>query len=290
MGRPWREKLIGRLETAAELDPLTAAVGACWQRVLRPRAVRDLLSGRQVGHPLHPALVMVTGGALFSATALDVTGKATQVATQRLIAVGLLSATPTVLAGWSDWVDTEQAEKRVGLVHAATNTFALTAYGLSWWQRRRGGNGRTASVLGATAIGLGGWLGGHLVFAQGVGVDTTAFQSGPARWTDVAAASRVTDGFRVVDLDGVSVLLTRVADRVVAVADRCTHRGGPLSDGTRDGDCVRCPWHGSVFDLDTGSVRRGPASRPQPMYQVRERSGRIEIRRQDPRALRTNPV
>jgi nitrite reductase/ring-hydroxylating ferredoxin subunit len=288
--RPRPEQMIGRLETAAELDPLAAAVSGYWQRVLRPRVLRDLLSGRQVGHPLHPALVMVTGGALFGATALDVTGKATRVAAQRLIAVGLLSATPTVLAGWSDWGDTEQAEKRVGLVHAATNTFALTAYGLSWWQRRRGGTGTTPSVVGAVAIGLGGWLGGHLVFAQGVGVDTTAFQSGPTRWTDVAATSRVTAGLRAVDVDGVSVLLTRVDDRVVAIADRCTHRGGPLSDGTRDGDCVRCPWHGSDFDLATGSVRRGPASRPQPMYEVRERSGRIEIRRQDPRALRTNPV
>jgi nitrite reductase/ring-hydroxylating ferredoxin subunit len=288
---PRLEQLIDRLENAAELDPLAAEVGKFWTVALRWRRVRDVLSGRQLGHALHPAAVLVTGGALLSATVLDVTGdRAAKESAQRLVGIGLLSATPTALAGWSDWMDTEQAEKRVGLVHAATNTLALTSYAISWWQRRRGEGGTTASVVGATALGLGGWLGGHLAFAQGVGVDTTAFQSGPAKWTDVAAASRVTDGLRKVRIDGVAILLTRLDGRVVAIADRCTHRGGPLSDGDRLDDCVVCPWHGSEFNLATGSVQRGPATRPQPTFEARERSGRVQIRRQEVRALRTNPT
>ncbi|MGF7239057.1 MAG: Rieske (2Fe-2S) protein, partial [Frankia sp.] len=125
---------------------------------------------------------------------------------------------------------------------------------------------------------------------QGVGVDTTAFQAGPDTWTDAAAAAEVTEGLRRVELAGVPVLLTRVEGRLVALADRCTHRGGSLSGGQRDADCVVCPRHGSRFDLITGDVRRGPATRPAPVYEIRERAGRVELRRRDARAPRSNPV
>jgi nitrite reductase/ring-hydroxylating ferredoxin subunit/uncharacterized membrane protein len=285
------DAVLDRLERAEELDSAAGQISTFWSRVLGWRALRDVLSGKQLGHPLHPAAVLVTGGALLGATTLDVVGgPESRDAARRLVEVGILSALPTVLAGWSDWIDTERAEKRVGLVHAATNAVGLSAYTVSWWQRRRGRTGVVASVAGATAFGIGGWLGGHLVFAQGVGVDTTAFQTGPSKWTDVAASSRVTDEFRRVEADGVSILLTRVDGAVVAIGDRCTHRGAPLSDGERAGDCVVCPWHGSRFDLRTGAVDRGPATRPQPAYEARERSGRVEVRRFEPRALRANPA
>jgi nitrite reductase/ring-hydroxylating ferredoxin subunit len=234
---------------------------------------------------------MVSGGALMSATLLDLLASdEASPAARRLVSLGLITAAPTALAGWSDWIDTEQAEQRVGLVHAISNITGLSAYALSWWQRRNGGSGRYAGLGGAAALSVGGWLGGHLAYAQGVGVDTTAFQSGPAEWTDVAVADEITDEPVSVEVSGVAVLLTRVHGRLVAIADRCTHRGGPLSDGERRGDCVVCPWHASEFDLTTGEVRRGPATRPQPRYEVRERGGRVEIRRHEPRSLAANPT
>jgi nitrite reductase/ring-hydroxylating ferredoxin subunit len=51
-----------------------------------------------------------------------------------------------------------------------------------------------------------------------------------------------------------------------------------LHEGDIDGLGVTCPWHGSRFDLTDGSVRRGPATAPQPTYDARVRDGRIEIR------------
>src|SRR5436305_1671389 len=36
--------------------------------------------------------------------------------------------------------------------------------------------------------------------------------------------------------------------RVVALKDRCCHRGAPLSLGRREGECVRCMYHGLKFD------------------------------------------
>ncbi len=68
---------------------------------------------------------------------------------------------------------------------------------------------------------------------------------------------------RAVDVDRIRVLVSRSGDGGVrAIANTCTHRGGPLNEGERDGNVVACPWHGSQFDLCSGEVLRGPAREP----------------------------
>jgi nitrite reductase/ring-hydroxylating ferredoxin subunit len=64
-----------------------------------------------------------------------------------------------------------------------------------------------------------------------------------------------------------------------ALADRCTHGGAPLEEGVVRGDCIESPWHASQFYLRDGSVRRGSATRPQLVFEVREAGVRIEVRR-----------
>jgi nitrite reductase/ring-hydroxylating ferredoxin subunit len=73
-------------------------------------------------------------------------------------------------------------------------------------------------------------------------------------------------------------VLVRRNGTIHALADRCGHRGGPLHEGELVGDCIECPWHGSRFRLDDGSVERGPTAYPQPVYEAREHAGRIEVR------------
>lgn len=47
--------------------------------------------------------------------------------------------------------------------------------------------------------------------------------------------------------------------QVKAVSSRCRHQLADLSKGTLDKDgCLVCPWHGSKYDLDTGSMVEGP--------------------------------
>ena len=47
--------------------------------------------------------------------------------------------------------------------------------------------------------------------------------------------------------------------QVKAVSSRCRHQLADLSKGTLDKDgCLVCPWHGSTYDLDTGSMVKGP--------------------------------
>jgi nitrite reductase/ring-hydroxylating ferredoxin subunit len=85
---------------------------------------------------------------------------------------------------------------------------------------------------------------------------------------------------RKIEVDGVPVVLSRSdSSKVCAIANTCTHRGGPLNDGEREGNVVTCPWHGSQFDLCSGEVLQGPAREPQQHFEARVRDGWVEVRR-----------
>jgi nitrite reductase/ring-hydroxylating ferredoxin subunit len=76
--------------------------------------------------------------------------------------------------------------------------------------------------------------------------------------------SEVHEGaMRAVEVDGVLVLVSRSeGGEKCAIANTCTHRGGPLNEGERDGDEVTCSWHGPQFDLCSGEVLRGLVREP----------------------------
>ncbi len=286
------DSVVGRVEHATALDRAGDVAAQAVARALPDGTVRDVASGTPAGHPLHPVLVTLPIGSWAGATVLDLThGDAA--AARRLVGLGVLGAVPSAVTGANDWLSTTGAERRVGLVHAALNYTGLALYSASWLARRRGHRVRGAalSLAGLSVIGASGWLGGHLSYALGVGVDTTAFQHFPSTWTDVAADADVPSGSAVrADADGVPVLLTRHEGGVIALADRCTHRGGPLHEGTIADGGITCPWHGSTFDISDGSVRSGPASRPQPTLETRVVGGRVEVRHDDPRGMRNRPV
>lgn len=288
------DKAVEAVERAEFLDPVAGAVGKVIAKIAPTGPVKDTLSGTWLGHPVHPLLVAVPIGSWVGASWLDLVGGfGGRAAATRLVGLGNLAAVPSALTGASDWVDTEGAEKRVGLVHATLNYASIGVYVGSWLARRHGNHGRgvALALLGAGVISASGYLGGHLAYAQGVGVDTTAFTQLPQDWADAAAEGDVVEGRAVLgDADGVPVLLVRRAGVVLALADRCTHRGGPLHEGTLEDGCVVCPWHASRFALEGGAVDRGPATRPQPSFQTRVVAGRVQVRHVDERALRTNPV
>ena len=73
---------------------------------------------------------------------------------------------------------------------------------------------------------------------------------------------------KAIDIAGVSVLLANVAGEYYAVGNKCTHRGCKLSSGVFEGETVKCPCHKSVFNVKTGEVVHGPASKPEPKYAV----------------------
>ena len=135
-------------------------------------------------------------------------------------------------------------------------------------------------AAGTAVLAAGGYLGGHLSFAKGVGPDQTVFDAGPDDWTPAGPADDLRDGEPVRMVAGdTPVLVVRRGTRLHAIHDRCSHRGCALSDGELDGDAVECACHGSRFALADGSLLRGPATAPQPAFEARERDGRIELRR-----------
>jgi nitrite reductase/ring-hydroxylating ferredoxin subunit/uncharacterized membrane protein len=284
------DRAVERLEQWRGLDRIAEPIAGVVRRLVPPGAVENTASGTPLGHPAHPMLVALPIGAWSAVPVLDVMG-ANERATRHLVAVGVMTAVPAAYTGASDWLTTAGAERRVGLFHAFTNSSALLLQAASW-QARRAGRRRSATVLSAVALGMtgvAGWLGGHLAYALGVGVDTTVFQQLPLDWTDAMAQSRVNESPTRCNVEGVPIVVFRAEGRIVALADRCTHRGGPLHEGEVADGCIRCPWHGSVFDAD-GRVRSGPATRPQPSLDVRVTGGRVEVRVASERTLRTNPV
>jgi len=87
------------------------------------------------------------------------------------------------------------------------------------------------------------------------------------------------DALRAVEVDGIPVVLSRSeSGEVCAIGGTCTHLGGPLAEGEREGDVVTCSWHGSQFDLCSGKVVRGPARVPAQRFETRVRDGWIEVR------------
>jgi nitrite reductase/ring-hydroxylating ferredoxin subunit/uncharacterized membrane protein len=291
------DSVVGAIERADVVDRASEALRPFVGRVIGEGAARDLATGRWLGHPVHPAAVSVPLACWFGSSMLDlIGGNDARGAARRLVGLGVVATVPVAATGAADWFDTDGAEQRVGTVHALAMSATAAIYGWSWLERRRGRHGR-GLALGAVAtamMGAGAFLGGHLTYRRGVGVDTTAFQSGPEEWAELQVTGDVSPlGPVAADVDGVAFAVvgrTGPAEPPYVLEARCTHRGGPLHEGTTADGCITCPWHGSRFELATGAVRSGPASVPQPVYEVRASEGAVSIRRAEPGGLRRNPI
>jgi nitrite reductase/ring-hydroxylating ferredoxin subunit/uncharacterized membrane protein len=275
-------ELVRRIEGFSALDKVAKPVAGLVGKAVQPRVVRNLLSGTYLGHPAHPMLTDVPIGAWTMSALLDIAGGAkSEPAADLLVGAGILSAIPTAATGLNDWSDTIGGDRRIGAVHASANVVALSLYVASLLARRNGGRG-TGKLLGLAGFGVliaGAYLGGHLSFAKGVNVNHTFLEYRPHEWTTVLAEAELADGeLRRVSAGDVSVLLVREDGQIHALANTCSHAGGPLDEGELADGCVICPWHGSAFRLSDGHITRGPATVPQPAYETRVRGGKIEVR------------
>ena len=259
------------------------------------RRVRNLLHGTWLGHALHPVLTDVPIGAWTMALVCDLldarrprrrvfgwTARRPYARTaDRAIVVGLVGAGAAAVTGMADWSHTSGRSRRTGLVHALMNTAALGLWAASLMARRRGarGAGRTLASLGYGALLASAYLGGTLVYRYRLGVD----HSDRPTDTTLEAYFDVHDlpegARRRVEIKGIPVVLVRHGGRVYTIGERCSHMGGPLSEGAFEDGTVVCPWHGSRFALADGRVIDGPATMNQPCFEVREASGRVVVRR-----------
>jgi nitrite reductase/ring-hydroxylating ferredoxin subunit/uncharacterized membrane protein len=282
---PIGHDLLERLSSLEAVDGPAQKLAKQIRSLKSPPKLNEALSGTWLGHPVHPLLIVLPLGSWTSAVLLDwLGGKDAETAADLLVGAGIATALPTVATGYSDWADTEPASdtvRRIGAFHSLFNASAATLFGASLAARASGarGRGKLLGLAGFAAVAVGGYLGGHLTYAEGVGVNLATFEDYPQDWTTVLADAAIGEGeMRAVDVDGVAILVARRGGDVFALSNTCVHRGGQLDQGELQGACVKCPLHGSVFRLDDGSVEQGPAAFPQPALEARVRDGSIEVR------------
>jgi len=235
---------------------------------------------------------------LFGSAVVDTWARATHRPTlfrtaRHLNTMGLVSALAAAVPGLIDYTFTvppESSARKRATNHMMTNLAALALFAVArigrdrdredapppWWSL-------AVETIGAGALAAGGWMGGTLVTRNQISVDHRYAEAGKWRvesqlaehadrdgWIDAGASSELkVDQMKLLRIGSRRIALARTEQGLVAFDDRCTHKGGPLSDGVLACGTVQCPWHGSQFDVHTGEVKAGPAERPIETYEVR---------------------
>ena len=251
--------------------------------------VRNVFDGTPLELPLHPALTDVPVGAWTAAITFDALDIATGSRAMRnsadaTLALGVAGAFAAAATGLSDWRYLSGGARKMGVAHALLNVAGLVLNGTSLLLRAAGRRdaGRLAFLAGYSISGTAAHLGGELSYNYGLRVNRNVFERvGPEEFEPVLPESELPeDGMRgVTSEEGANILLSRSSSgEVCAISSVCSHLGGPLAEGERQGDTVVCPLHNSRFDLCSGRVIDGPAIFPQSRYETRVRDGNIEVR------------
>jgi len=163
-------EVLALVERADSLDPLAEQLLTPARDLLGSGPIGDVLTGRWLGHPLHPVLVDLPIGFWTSGVTLDVVmPRRGHDAARKLIGLGVLFALPAALSGWADASRRETPEeRRTAIVHAACNGSATLMFAASWRARRKNHHlrGKVWGLLGSTAATAGAAFGGHLAFAE----------------------------------------------------------------------------------------------------------------------------
>ncbi len=282
---------IDTIERQRWLDPaeqgLQKAVSGAFQRGgAAGSKIEDVLHGTWLRHPLHPVFTDIPLGCWTAAMIFDLIedfGRTRRYreAADASIAIGLAGAFGAAITGLTDWKDTDPPARKTGLVHGLLNICGALLYTTSLMMRkqRQRGAGRALAYAGMAVATGAAWLGGNLVYELQIGVDHTGSQTPPEEFIPVLKEAELGEGqMKRVEAGGMPVVLARVGGRVYALAETCSHLGGPLHEGQLEDNSVRCPWHGSRFSLEDGRVLEGPTSHPQPCLEIRVNNRQIEVR------------
>ena len=200
-------------------------------------------------------------------------------ACQTLVAAGLVSAVPAALAGAADWSEQHEQQMRVASSTSWPTASRSDASRPRCWPRHAAPPG-TADIWPGRGRRRrpSGWphllpAGGRVNHAEQVPHLVTP------GWQYLMPASDAREGKPVRGLLGqVPVVAVRVNGRVHVLARPVQPPARVRCRKVSCGDsCLTCPWHGSAFRLSDGSVARGPATAPQPSFQVREAEGAIQV-------------
>jgi nitrite reductase/ring-hydroxylating ferredoxin subunit/uncharacterized membrane protein len=250
------------------------------------------------GHAIHPALIpfpfaFMTGAFIFDAGGLLLGRESWWTTGMHLAVAGIAGALLAAVPGIIDYIYTvppKSSGKKRATQHALSNSSAVVLFGIALLLRGSEAPSLIVMALegiGVVMLGIGGWLGGTLVGRNQISVDPR--YAGAGKWKEeeiepvpgkaavVAKGDELkVDQMKLLHLDGMRIVIAKAEDEYVAFDDRCTHKGGSLAGGTMICGRVQCPWHGSQFDVHTGEVKAGPATKPIATYEL-EQSGK-EVR------------
>ena len=265
-------------------------VGAAFRGLGGPgRLLQDFLNGTWLGHSLHAVLVDVVIGAATGALLLDVLRiffgvEGMETAATWIVGLASLAGIGSLVTGLTEFKDTDPntATRDVTILHGVINFLGMGGFAFSTIQRLNGSHDAAfwALLIGYLVIGVGGYIGGHLVFKYGYSVNRNAFSKGKRakEFTAVLPAAELPEDTPTkAALGATAVVLVRRGDIVHALKDTCSHAGGPLSGGKLRGDTIECPWHASVFRIADGTVVHGPATSRQVAYRARINGNQVEI-------------
>jgi nitrite reductase/ring-hydroxylating ferredoxin subunit/uncharacterized membrane protein len=241
------------------------------------------------GHPVHPALIVypfafLTGSFGFAAAAAASGNRDLRKVSDYLVPTGITAGLLAAVPGVIDYlysVPPQSSANERATRHALHNVSGLGLFAASWLLRRDRDRRAVPLLLqgiGSAVMMVAGYMGGTLVYRNQIGVDHRYANAG--KWEeqtrDVAESRALTSAaaglsinqMKLVHAAGRRIAVGRTENGYAAFQDRCTHKGGPLSDGVMMCGTVQCPWHGSQFDVHTGDVKAGPAETNIETYDV----------------------
>jgi nitrite reductase/ring-hydroxylating ferredoxin subunit/uncharacterized membrane protein len=226
----------------------------------------------------------LTGGWGFGVAAAMTRNRDLATVSRYLIPAGVVAGLVAAVPGIVDYmhsVPPKSSAKERARVHGMLNSAALGLFTAGWLLGRRGRRSVMPLLLqglATAAMSRAGWMGGVLVNRNQIGVDHRYANAGKWQEEERAPATSRALAFAAAPLEVNQMKLVHAGETRIAVArteqgyaafeDRCTHRGGPLSDGALICGTVQCPWHGSQFDVHSGDVKCGPAEKPIKIYDV----------------------
>lgn len=268
--------------------------------------MNDWLEGKPLGHPLHSLLVHLPIGLWLLSLLFDFSTRLVEANNVYVrgafytMLFGLVMALIAALPGLADRADirNDHPAKRTANTHMVLNLTAVGLYTLSLILRYGSLGAEEVplvpfflALVGMGVVAYSGFLGGILVYGEGIGVGRHRRQSPTPKETirgDVAEArdgmipiaevGSLEEGQALrVEIGGVEMCVARIDDAYHAFQDYCTHRFAPLSEGQFQGHEVVCPWHRSCFDVRTGRVTEGPAKVDLRTFEVVVRDGWVLV-------------
>jgi nitrite reductase/ring-hydroxylating ferredoxin subunit/uncharacterized membrane protein len=217
--------------------------------------------------------------------------------------LGVVMALVAAVPGFVDRADIrlDDPAKKTATTHMVLNLVAVVIFIIDLWLR----SGRLdaaeppilpvlLSLLGLAILAYSGYLGGTLVYDDGIAVGrhrrrtstpvetVVAVPGGKDGFVAVTAADSLPDGETLrAEVNGVVMTIARADGKLFAFQEFCTHRFGPLSEGAIIGCEIECPWHRSRFDMRSGKVTQGPAKVDLRAFEVIERDGKILVRAEE---------